>query len=982
MPLLTKKFTRDSLKRATGNESEDPSKAEIIQADMARARRTSMRSRSALPQQQRHRSLSRGRTTPYRSFGLGDVNSKTNNVDRDGSGPTVPRFSHPNDEYGHAFNEAEILTQMSSLTEPTWAPSVGGGNDISAHHHRQNQQNQRSRTQNYNNNGRYQTRFQYGNPREHQNRATVTTSTSKDKNGTKVLHLHDKNNNSGNSVNRKSSSNHGHHERASVGEEGIEIHRIGQNEGREDDDDEKDARTLASIDRIPTLHTRNSELRDDVSFDHTAPYTPKTATSSANTRRSKSRRGRGDESSLSRARGRSGRPSSSRKSKNRSSSVSSRRSTQSTRTTSTAPTISKHSSTSTSNSKSKSKSKSTSSSSSSTKKSKADIPITASRRRTANAVQMSDAIRSSSVPPTTSNSKRNQRTSSLPPNEMRDNDTHIDRYINNDENIHCSKTDYVSDNDAIYAILDTSSTMADPAIPKMPQMSASFATASSKSNTLLDECPPTPSSVVEAARMSLRPKLRRSNSNRSVTSTQSESINSTTTSRYRRTVSSERVEKSRLSPCVTPLSPSNTGMYTSRTHKLAQDTRARKIHKQKQQLRQEQEIEQQRQQQRKEEKRQKRAAAGAARSIVISNNAEEPQHTTVATLLYDFLLFNLVFLFSLPRYAMSGLWCQVFSKKWIARHKTVLVTGASSPLGSETARQFATEGANLVLISHTTTSSEDDLDWLVEECHELGSSKVRSYTADLSNAVSAELTLRQAARDFNDTFDVVVLNGENKSHGCLFEEILDANHIEKMIKENTLGCILALHHALKHVPKTSDSRIVILSSTSGMVASPYKSVYGATQHALKGFCDSIRMELNDTYTDRRAPKVCLASFPDLVGQYTHHRDNADCCVSRMGAVKAPTKTRSWAGIPLQHAVHDLLRAVASGKRDFGAPQYVNAWRCFRVLAPDWADFSVFRHVRKTQYRPVEAVDHDNIIRRDGRKGDKGDIVSVTNKTWA
>lgn len=595
---------------------------------------------------------------------------------------------------------------------------------------------------------------------------------------------------------------------------------------------------------------------------------------------------------------------------------------------------------------------------------------------------MSAAIRSSSVPPTTSNSKRSQRTSSLPPNEMRDNDTGIDQFINVDEHIHCSKTDSVSDNDAMYAILNTSSTMVDPAIPKMPQISASFATASSKSNTLPDECPPTPSSVVEAARMSLRPKLRRSNSNRSVTSTQSESINSTTTSRYRRTVSTGRDEKSRLLPCVTPLSPSNTGLYTSRTHKLAQDTRVRKIHKQKQQHRQEQEIEQQRQQRQKEEKRQKIATAEAVRSMVINKNAEEPQHTTVATLLYDFLLFNLVFLFSLPRYAMLGLWCRFFSKKWIARHKTVLVTGASSPLGSETARQFATEGANLVLISHTTTSSEEDLDWLVEECHELGSSKVRSYTADLSNTVSAELTLRQAAKDFNDTFDVVVLNGENKSHGCLFEEILDANHIEKMIKDNTLGCILALHHALKHVPKTSDSRIVILSSTSGMVASPYKSVYGATQHALKGFCDSIRMELNDTYTNRRAPKVCLASFPDLVGQYTHHRDNADCCVSRMGAVKAPTKTRSWAGIPLQHAVHDLLRAVASGKRDFGAPRYVNAWRCFGVVSPDWVDFSVFRHVRKTQYRPVEAADHDNVIRRDGRKGVKGDVVSVTNKTWA
>ena len=421
-------------------------------------------------------------------------------------------------------------------------------------------------------------------------------------------------------------------------------------------------------------------------------------------------------------------------------------------------------------------------------------------------------------------------------------------------------------------------------------------------------------------------------------------------------------------------SPSKTG-YTSRAHKLAQDSRAKKIHEQRQQKRHEQEVEQQRLQQQAEEKQRRKEARAAAAAIVA--DGEEPQHTTVTTLLYDFLVFHLLLLFALPRYAVSSLWSRTFSKKWTARRKTVLVTGASSALGSETARQFATEGANLVLVSHSSTSSEEDLGWLVEECHELGSAKVRSYSADLSNAVSAELTFRQAAKDFNDTFDVVILNGENKSHGCLFEEILDVHHIEKMVKENTLGCILALHYSLKHVPKTSDSRIVILSSTAGMVASPYRSVYGATQHALKGFCDSVRMELNDTYTTGRAPKVCLASFPELVGQYIHYRDNADPRMSRMGADNAPMKTRSWAGIPLQQAVHDLLGAITSGERDFGAPQYVNAWRCFQVLAPGWADFSVFRHIRKTQYRPVEA-DQDS---SKGRKGGKGDGASVSNKTW-
>eukprot|EP00536_Pseudo-nitzschia_multiseries_P007274 jgi/Psemu1/304744/fgenesh1_kg.168_\ len=177
---------------------------------------------------------------------------------------------------------------------------------------------------------------------------------------------------------------------------------------------------------------------------------------------------------------------------------------------------------------------------------------------------------------------------------------------------------------------------------------------------------------------------------------------------------------------------------------------------------------------------------------------------------------------------------------------------------------------------------------------------------------------------------------------------------------------------MKYIPKTSESRIVILSSTSGLVASPYKSVYGATQHALKGFCDSIRIELNNNYTKGGSPKLCYASFPELAGQYIQHA-NADTHMSRMGADKPPMKTRSWAAIPMQRAVHGLMEAITLGEREFGSPRYVQAWRCFQAIAPAWADFSVFRHIQKTQYRPLEVGENSK-----KRKGRKGDVASVSN----
>jgi len=977
MPLLTKKFTRDSLKRANGggagipNESEDSS-----QAEMVRARIKSMRSRNALNQQQRrHRSLSRGPSSPYRSFGLENVKAKM-----DPGGPKIPNPSHPNDEYSQAYNEAELITQMSSLTEPTWAASVVGGADINPSHHRQNHQNQRNRTGTYNN-FRHQTRFQHKNARVHQSRATITVSTANDHKQTKVLLLDSIGKGKVNARPSKTNSNHGHHERTSVGTEGIEVHHMDRDEGREDEGDDK---TIAMNTGRFSKDTACSEMRDDVPGDDVALSTHKIRHSSSR-RRSKTRR-EGVENSTSRTRGRSGRPSSNRKSKKRSSSVSSQRSKQSARTASTKATVSKYSSSSASLSTSVP-----------LRKSKTEPPTATRRRRTTRGEKKSSTIiRSSSVPPSTSHSKRNQRTLSVPPqifntketqkvksdstSNGKDSDdvvtTRINQCDKTDEHKQNLKTNSESNNsNARDAILDTASTMAETVSFQLKsQSTACFATRyrNPRLSAVVD-LPSTPSSAVQAARVSLRTRLRRSNSNQSDSSAQSESIVSTNSNQVNWT--EKALQKPQKLPSVTPASPSK-AVYTSRTHKLAQDVLAKKIHEQRKERRHELEMEQERQQQEEGKKLLRKELRVAVSAIEIVG--EEPCHTTATTLLFDFIVFHLLILFALPQRAILYLWSRTFSNKWSPRHKNVLVMGANSTLGSETARQFATDGANLILVSHSTTSSENDTNWLVEECHELGSGKIRCYSADLSNAVSTELTLRQAAKAFDNTFDVVILNGENKSHGCLFEEIVDVHQIEKMVTENTLGCIMSLHYLLKYVPKTCDSRIVILSSISGMVASPYRSVYGATQHALKGFSDSIRMELNDTYTERRAPKICFASFPELVGQNIHHRDNLDSRMSWMGADVAPMKTHSWAGIPLQQAVHNLLGAITSGERDFGAPRYVNAWRFVQVIAPGLVDFSIFRHFRKTQYRPVEDDTHASI----GRKGGKGDVASISNKTWS
>lgn len=309
---------------------------------------------------------------------------------------------------------------------------------------------------------------------------------------------------------------------------------------------------------------------------------------------------------------------------------------------------------------------------------------------------------------------------------------------------------------------------------------------------------------------------------------------------------------------------------------------------------------------------------------------------------------------------------QYFTRpRWSARGKCILITGASAGIGAEIARQYAAQGAKVALVARTS----EDLYRVAEECRELGSGKALYYAADLANPVSIKLAMKQAMKDFGH-FDVVVLNA-GRSQGCYFEEIKDPSQIENMIKLNVNGAITCLHYVLPEVPKTSESRIVFISNTAGIVAAPYQSVYSATKHALSGFANSLRIELKTTY-GLESPKICLVSLPEVSG--------TRCNTNRMdmGAKLPPAKWYSWAGMPLPQAVYKLIPAVAAGKREFGPPSKFNLWRSLYAVCPDWVDAWMMKSIQKTHYRPLEEKNKQV----SSSNAQKTTASTPNNKSWA
>lgn len=283
-----------------------------------------------------------------------------------------------------------------------------------------------------------------------------------------------------------------------------------------------------------------------------------------------------------------------------------------------------------------------------------------------------------------------------------------------------------------------------------------------------------------------------------------------------------------------------------------------------------------------------------------------------------------------------GIFCS--APHWTAEVKHILITGASSGIGAQLARDFAREGASIALLAR----SKDGLYSVAEECTKLGSPTAKIYVCDLTDSGQIRDAVGDAVRDFG-RFDVVILNA-GRSQGCYFEEIRDTDQINYMLALNVNGVINTLHHVLPSVSKSSSSRLVFISSVSGLLGVPYRTVYCASKHALTGFANTLRIELIDTYR-REAPKITLINFPEVSGTQLN--------TGRMdfGAERRPAEFETKGALSVEKACSGAMVAIASGVREWGQPPNISILLPFYRIIPEVLDSMVLRYVKRTHSRP-------------------------------
>jgi short-subunit dehydrogenase len=226
-----------------------------------------------------------------------------------------------------------------------------------------------------------------------------------------------------------------------------------------------------------------------------------------------------------------------------------------------------------------------------------------------------------------------------------------------------------------------------------------------------------------------------------------------------------------------------------------------------------------------------------------------------------------------------------------------VLTGASSGIGRELALQLAGQGTMLALASRNV----EQLQEVAELCRQRGGEALVVPT-DVSEQSQCRNLMEETFKEFG-RINTLINNAGISMHGR-FDEILDVCLIEKIMRVNFLGSVYCTYFALPHL-KRSKGRLVGVSSYGGKFPSPMASGYGASKHAMAGFFDSLRVELEDY-----GVSVTMVYFSWVTTGISSRAVGAD------GQPLGSALEHEANAMPVQDCARLIIEAAAQRKREY------------------------------------------------------------------
>ena len=247
---------------------------------------------------------------------------------------------------------------------------------------------------------------------------------------------------------------------------------------------------------------------------------------------------------------------------------------------------------------------------------------------------------------------------------------------------------------------------------------------------------------------------------------------------------------------------------------------------------------------------------------------------------------------------------------------TALITGASSGIGDQFARQLARRGYELILVARR----KDRLEQLAEQV----ASSAHVIECDLASEADK---LAGNVEKLGADVDLLVNNAGFGLRGHFLE--LDAEREAEMVRVNCEAVVRLTHAFVPGMVERGRGGVITVASTAGMQPLPYETTYAASKAFAISFMEALSMELRGTGV--RALVVNPGPVKTEWQAVAGYDEN----------------TRTMPGmISAEQCVADALRAYDRGKRSM-IPGRLFPWIMRATIAPKPIKLRVTERI----YRP-------------------------------
>ena len=172
------------------------------------------------------------------------------------------------------------------------------------------------------------------------------------------------------------------------------------------------------------------------------------------------------------------------------------------------------------------------------------------------------------------------------------------------------------------------------------------------------------------------------------------------------------------------------------------------------------------------------------------------------------------------------------------KNKVVLITGASSGIGKQTAIEFAKKGSTIILIARRKQKLEE----LENELQKFNV-PVIIHQCDVSDKSQVSIMSKEVLTKFG-SIDILVNNAGFAIYGSVSD--LSIEEIESQMATNYFGMVYCIKNFLPSMIKKKSGHIVNVASVAASFGLPGIASYCASKFAMLGFSEGLKHELKGT----------------------------------------------------------------------------------------------------------------------------------------